>query len=129
MQDSHLTLNNAVEVVGKVQQDLSIRVFQATDFGDKIGKSPNPFVPLLKTFMADFGTQISKQWKRSLMLHIGTKRSSTAVTNRCSELIRDSYGCKIQHRHGKMFSEHDKDDEISLRTSTKYTGTMSEQLR
>lgn len=36
-QDSHLALNNAVEVVGKVQQDLSIRVFQATDFGTGIG--------------------------------------------------------------------------------------------
>ncbi|CAF9904092.1 MAG: hypothetical protein HETSPECPRED_003355 [Heterodermia speciosa] len=34
--DSHLALNNAVEVVGKVQQDLSIRVFQATDFGTGI---------------------------------------------------------------------------------------------
>lgn len=36
-QESHLALNNAVEVVGKVQQDLSIRVFQATDFGTGIG--------------------------------------------------------------------------------------------
>ncbi len=35
-QDSHLTLNNAVEIVGKVQPDLSIKVFQATDFGDGI---------------------------------------------------------------------------------------------
>lgn len=37
-QDCHLALNNAVEVVGKVQQDLSIRVFQATDFGTGIGR-------------------------------------------------------------------------------------------
>lgn len=37
MQDSHLTVNNAVEVVGKVQPDLSIKVFQATNFGDNIG--------------------------------------------------------------------------------------------
>lgn len=36
-QDAHLQLNNAVEVVGKVQQDLSIKVFQATDFGSNIG--------------------------------------------------------------------------------------------
>ncbi|MCJ1342642.1 hypothetical protein MMC31_000829 [Peltigera leucophlebia] len=34
--DSHLTINNAVEVVGKVQPDLSIKVFQATNFGDNI---------------------------------------------------------------------------------------------
>lgn len=37
MQDSHLTINNAVEIVGKVQPDLSIKVFQATDFGENIG--------------------------------------------------------------------------------------------
>ena len=36
-QDAHLQLNNAVELVGKVQQDLSIKVFQATDFGSSIG--------------------------------------------------------------------------------------------
>ena len=36
-QDAHLQLNNAAEVVGKVQQDLSIKVFQATDFGSNIG--------------------------------------------------------------------------------------------
>ncbi|KAI9875161.1 MAG: hypothetical protein M1830_008809 [Pleopsidium flavum] len=34
--DSHLVLNNAIEIVGKVQQDLSIKVFQATDFGNNI---------------------------------------------------------------------------------------------
>ncbi|KAF6231473.1 hypothetical protein HO173_010225 [Letharia columbiana] len=34
--DAHLQLNNAVEVVGKVQQDLSVKVFQATDFGSNI---------------------------------------------------------------------------------------------
>lgn len=37
-QDAHLSLNNAVEIVGKVQQDLSVKVFQATDFGSNIGK-------------------------------------------------------------------------------------------
>ncbi|MCJ1453927.1 hypothetical protein MMC28_004276 [Mycoblastus sanguinarius] len=34
--DAHLQLNNAVEVVGKVQQDLSVKVYQATDFGGNI---------------------------------------------------------------------------------------------
>ncbi|MCJ1363533.1 hypothetical protein MMC16_002640 [Acarospora aff. strigata] len=34
--DSHLVLNNAVEIVGKVQGDLSVKVFQATDFGGNI---------------------------------------------------------------------------------------------
>ena len=43
-QDAHLQLNNAAEIVGKVQQDLSIKVFQATDFGSNIGKGPStPF--------------------------------------------------------------------------------------
>ncbi len=37
-QDAHLSLNNAVEIVGKVQQDLSVKVFQATDFGSNIGR-------------------------------------------------------------------------------------------
>ncbi|KAK0507964.1 hypothetical protein JMJ35_009853 [Cladonia borealis] len=34
--DAHLSLNNAVEVVGKVQPDLSVKVLQATDFGGNI---------------------------------------------------------------------------------------------
>ncbi|KAL8786165.1 MAG: hypothetical protein Q9213_002935 [Squamulea squamosa] len=34
--DAHLTLNNAVEIIGKVQPDLSIKVFQAMDFGSNI---------------------------------------------------------------------------------------------
>ncbi|EKG20657.1 hypothetical protein MPH_02012 [Macrophomina phaseolina MS6] len=34
--DSHLTLNNAVEVIGKVNQDLSVRVLSSTDFGSNI---------------------------------------------------------------------------------------------
>ncbi|MCJ1314342.1 hypothetical protein MMC25_008023 [Agyrium rufum] len=34
--DSHLTLNNAAEIIGKVEKDLSVRVFQATDFGSNL---------------------------------------------------------------------------------------------
>ena len=37
-QDSHLTLNHAVEIIGKVQQDLTIRVLASTDFGTGVGK-------------------------------------------------------------------------------------------
>ncbi|KAI4243334.1 MAG: hypothetical protein L6R40_003506 [Gallowayella cf. fulva] len=36
VQDAHLTLNNAVEIIGKVQPDLSVKVFQAMDFGSNI---------------------------------------------------------------------------------------------
>jgi replication factor A3 len=32
-QEAHLQLNNAAEIIGKVQPDLSVRVLQATDFG------------------------------------------------------------------------------------------------
>ena len=37
MQDAHLTVNHAVEVIGKVQNDLSVRVLVSTDFGTGIG--------------------------------------------------------------------------------------------
>jgi hypothetical protein len=39
-QDSHLQLNHAVEIIGKVQNDLSVRVMASTDFGPEgnIGK-------------------------------------------------------------------------------------------
>ncbi|KAL3423260.1 replication factor A protein 3 [Phlyctema vagabunda] len=32
--DSHLTVGNAIEIVGKVNQDLSIKVLKATDMGN-----------------------------------------------------------------------------------------------
>lgn len=31
--DAHLTVGNAVEIVGKVNQDLSVKVLKATDMG------------------------------------------------------------------------------------------------
>lgn len=37
-QDAHLTVDHAVEIVGKVQTDLSVRVLAATDFGTDIGE-------------------------------------------------------------------------------------------
>jgi replication factor A3 len=41
-QDAHLTVGNAVEVVGKVNQDLSIKVLQATDMGTNFSASLFP---------------------------------------------------------------------------------------
>ncbi|KAH8599817.1 replication factor A protein 3 [Bisporella sp. PMI_857] len=35
-QDSHLTPGNAVEIVGKVNQDLTVKVLKATDMGTNI---------------------------------------------------------------------------------------------
>ncbi|KAK3648575.1 hypothetical protein LTR56_004346 [Elasticomyces elasticus] len=35
--DSHLQLNHAVEIIGKVQADLSVRVMASTDFGPEGG--------------------------------------------------------------------------------------------
>ncbi|KAI9743842.1 MAG: hypothetical protein M1818_002576 [Claussenomyces sp. TS43310] len=34
--DSHLTVGNAIEIVGKVNQDLSIKVLRATDMGTNL---------------------------------------------------------------------------------------------
>ncbi|KAK4930785.1 hypothetical protein LTR66_009697 [Elasticomyces elasticus] len=34
--DAHLQQNHAVEVIGKVQNDLSVKVFTSTDFGTDI---------------------------------------------------------------------------------------------
>ncbi|KAI9740228.1 MAG: hypothetical protein M1834_004806 [Cirrosporium novae-zelandiae] len=34
--DAHISMGSAVEIVGKVQQDLSIKVFQATNWGNDI---------------------------------------------------------------------------------------------
>ncbi|KAK7530506.1 replication factor A protein 3 [Phyllosticta citricarpa] len=34
--DAHLTPNNAVEVIGKVNADLSVKVLTSTDFGSNI---------------------------------------------------------------------------------------------
>ncbi|KAJ9638818.1 hypothetical protein H2201_005691 [Coniosporium apollinis] len=34
--DAHLTPNHAVEIIGKVQSDLSVRVLTSTDFGANI---------------------------------------------------------------------------------------------
>ncbi|KAI4741647.1 hypothetical protein E4T50_07945 [Aureobasidium sp. EXF-12298] len=36
IQESHLTVNHAVEIIGKVQADLSVRVLTSTDFGENI---------------------------------------------------------------------------------------------
>jgi len=36
-QDSHLQLNHAVEIIGKVQNDLSVRVMASTDLGPEGG--------------------------------------------------------------------------------------------
>lgn len=39
LQDSHLREGNAVEIVGKVKNDLSIQTLMATDFGDNFGNN------------------------------------------------------------------------------------------
>ncbi|KAM3084523.1 hypothetical protein ACMFMF_001878 [Clarireedia jacksonii] len=54
--DAHLQVGNAVEIVGKVNQDLSIKVLRATDFGNNFGMynslfpySPTNRVAILET--------------------------------------------------------------------------------
>jgi replication factor A3 len=39
--DSYLKADNAAEVIGKVQPDLSVKVFQASDFGSNFGRLPS----------------------------------------------------------------------------------------
>ncbi|KAI9698754.1 MAG: hypothetical protein M1836_003864 [Candelina mexicana] len=34
--DSHLILNNAIEIIGKVNSDLTVKVLSATDFGNNL---------------------------------------------------------------------------------------------
>jgi replication factor A3 len=38
MQDSHLAVNHAIEVIGRVQDDLSVKVLNSTDFGTDFGE-------------------------------------------------------------------------------------------
>ena len=35
---AHLTAGNAAEIIGKVQEDLTVKCFQATDFGTNFGE-------------------------------------------------------------------------------------------
>lgn len=41
-QDAHIQMGNAAEIVGKVQPDLTMRAYQATDFGANIGECACP---------------------------------------------------------------------------------------
>ncbi|MCJ1247369.1 hypothetical protein MMC30_004583 [Trapelia coarctata] len=43
--ESHLTVSNAAEIIGKVQPDLSVKVLQAMDFGSNFGED-NSSLPL-----------------------------------------------------------------------------------
>lgn len=47
-QDSHLSVGHAVEVIGKVDQNLALKVQASTDFGTNIG---NSFVPILPSLL------------------------------------------------------------------------------
>jgi hypothetical protein len=44
-QDAHLQLNHAVEIIGKVQNDLSVRVMASTDLGPESGIGEFSFLP------------------------------------------------------------------------------------
>jgi hypothetical protein len=37
IQEAHLQMNHAVEIIGKVQNDLSVKVMASTDFGPENG--------------------------------------------------------------------------------------------
>lgn len=42
MQEAHLRPGNAVQIIGKVNPDLSVRVFSALDLGAGVGKFQHP---------------------------------------------------------------------------------------
>ena len=48
-QDAHLAVGHAVEVIGKVDQNLHIKVQAATDFGTNIGMFSGEWNPRLET--------------------------------------------------------------------------------
>ena len=41
IQDSHLALNHAVEIIGKVDGNLNVKVQAATDWGTNVGEWRN----------------------------------------------------------------------------------------
>lgn len=41
-QDAHLSSGNAVQIIGKVNPDLSIRVLSSLDLGTNVGKDDSP---------------------------------------------------------------------------------------
>jgi replication factor A3 len=63
-QDSHLAVGHAVEIIGKVDGNLNIKVQAATDFGTEIGMfSSSPFFWLAfvaRECFVDGSLQISK---------------------------------------------------------------------
>lgn len=44
-QDSHLTPGNGVQIIGKVNADLSIKVLSSMDLGTEVGEFRPPFTP------------------------------------------------------------------------------------
>ncbi|KAL8985878.1 MAG: hypothetical protein Q9205_000528 [Flavoplaca limonia] len=87
-QDAHLTLNNAVEIIGKVQPDLSIKVFQAMDFGSNIGAISSPC----------FSTSISRVHDFEASKH----RSSSPLDFNAVEAVVDA-----THRYKEIFYNTD----------------------
>ena len=78
-QDSHLTAGHAVEIIGKVDQNLHIKVQAATDFGTDIGKFGCMIVRHVgcKRHVTKKSVKISMLPMLWLKLPIVTKKSST----------------------------------------------------
>lgn len=63
-----------------MQNDLSIKVFQATDFGDKIGMSMSKEWGCCgRGMVTECAWQISRRWRRLWTLRIGIRRFSMRV--------------------------------------------------
>ncbi|MCJ1461941.1 hypothetical protein MMC07_000541 [Pseudocyphellaria aurata] len=84
--DAHLTLHNAVELVGKVQPDLSIKVFQATDFGDKIVST----TPSQSLKVSGVAAQLALQLTLVLSLDFAAVEALVDATHRYKEIFYES---------------------------------------
>lgn len=78
-------MNHAFEVIGRVTNDLSVRVDQALDFGTDYGMSSS--LPEQERMLMN--RQISIRTRRSSMLHTDSRKCSMAQTNRTFARITD----------------------------------------
>ena len=96
-------LNNAAEIIGKVQADLSIKVYQSTDWGSNIGKPKYSFS--LKSSAPGSRTEPDD----GFFLLFRTKLYSPEATVQLTRTAADYSACnavvKATHKYKEMFYE------------------------
>ncbi|CAO2651807.1 Nn.00g000900.m01.CDS01 [Neocucurbitaria sp. VM-36] len=78
--DSHLAVGHAVEVIGKVDQNLHIKVQAATDFGTNVGMC--------------IATMLAKTWEKSMLIwfvrvDFNAANAVVEATHRYKEIFYD----------------------------------------